>query len=296
MSSIRHARFNLVEAQRGREVSFDSRVQVYKINSHKATDEYKKTYDTFVFEKNDSALLSKLRDWFNATQAKAYLKHPPIIARLITFLLTPAARIEKYGNFLDIGCSSGIFLKNLPQEWKKYGMDINENACKIAKERYGIQVQNSTMEEYKSDVKYTFMRASHVIEHIDDYDRFVAKCAALLEPGGRLMIMTPNGSSLSGKLFGRYWESFYDDTHWTIFTSSGLTKAMRKHGMSLVEQKTYSMGTFGSSLNRVMGMHNTIVGSLVYFFLWFLLLPLDLMLNRFMLGDALSMTYTKGQV
>lgn len=286
--------FNLVEScLTPRAVIYVPEERVFKISSKQATDEYKKTYDTFVFEKNDNALISKLRDWFNATQAKAYLKRPTLLARIITFLLTPAAQIEKYGNFLDIGCSSGIFLKNLPSEWKKYGMDINENACKIAYERYGITVQNSTMEDYKSDVKYAFMRASHVIEHVDDYNRFIERCSALLEPGGKLMIMTPNGQSLSQRLFRQYWDSFYDDTHWTIFTLDGLTQAMTNHNLYLSEARTYSMGVIGASLSRRLGIRHQSSGKILYLLCWLLLLPIDMVANQFMQGDALCTVYKK---
>ena len=76
------------------------------------------------------------------------------------------------GNILDIGCSGGYFLKNIPDNFKKYGTELDPIAFEIAKETLNIDKKNIHLGDVlncsfdKNFFDVITMRG--VIEHVPD--------------------------------------------------------------------------------------------------------------------------------
>ena len=113
-------------------------------------------------------------------------------------------------------------------------MEINADAYEEARQIGGVTVCNGCLENFESDVKFDFVRASHVIEHVQDYEIFVQKLYKDLKPGGRALIYTQNTNSLACWLLRRHWSQLYDKTHVNLFNLNNLRNIFDKHGFETV--------------------------------------------------------------
>jgi malonyl-CoA O-methyltransferase len=53
--------------------------------------------------------------------------------------------------------------------------------------------------------------ALHVVEHLEDPDRFLEEAARILVPGGLLALATPNPAGLGARITGAGWKGHRDD-------------------------------------------------------------------------------------
>ena len=95
-------------------------------------------------------------------------------------------------NLLEIGCSDGYFL-NLMQKkgWNVWGCDPSPKT-QIAIERFKIPVKKKLFYKDLFDKKFDCIVIRHVLEHIEDVDRFLNEISSSLEPNGYLAIEVPN--------------------------------------------------------------------------------------------------------
>lgn len=257
---------------------------IFSIDSAIASDDYKKTYDAFVYDLHDSGFSGWLRNFFNRQYSMFFSVKPGVFTKIFSFIFVPSYRIKKYGSILDVGCSTGLFLRYLPDEWIKYGIELNTRAVAIAR-GYGLNIQECGLESFKTDIKFDVIRASHVIEHVKDYKKFLSVASDMLKSGGLLVICTPNGNSFARLLTGRYWSGFYDKTHFTIFNTTNLREAAQEFGLESGFEGTYYMGYLGDSILR---MFNIKKGRSVFLYaLHLLFFPLSFIERVFGGADAL---------
>lgn len=267
---------------------------VAKISQPKVNEsnEFKANYDRFIVVNNPTDKFRKLRRIINTYQAEAYSEKPPVIAKIVTHLYTPSPKITPGGNFLDVGCSTGDFISNLPKIWKSTGLEINTSASIIAKSR-GLKIVNTPLEKLITNKKYDVIRASHVIEHIKDIEPFLSKIDQILTERGLLVIYTPNLNSLSQKIFGRFWEGYYDETHFNIYDQESLKKALATNQFIVKKTRTYYMGYSVSSTLRILNINNTKLRVILTCVFLFLTLPVEIILGLTNKGDALYVEVTK---
>ena len=98
---------------------------------------------------------------------------------------------------LDIASGSGYGTKMLAESAKfVYGVDVNEEAVKYARQEYGgknIEYilgdgEKIPLEDSSVDVVTTF----ETIEHIKDYRKFIKEVKRVLKPDGLALVSTPN--------------------------------------------------------------------------------------------------------
>lgn len=283
--------YNLVEKEQ-RKVFVDEQ-DLYYVSSEKyESNEFKKNYDRFISEKKDQSFVLKIKKRFNSIQASSFSSKPGLFSKFLSFISTPVPKNFKIGKFLDIGCSTGIFLENLPPDWDKYGIEITQEACDIAK-RKNLKVENTIIENCQLNVQFDMLRASHVIEHITDYDAFFSKCSQLLYSGGKMILYTPNSLSISRMLFGKYWAGFYEKTHFIIFNLKNLSKIAEKYDFIVVSQKTYEMGMLGGCLVSFLRLNETKLEKPLYWFFLLIFYPVGLIFAKMNLGDALYLELEK---
>ncbi len=118
----------------------------------------------------------------------------------ITFLLENFGRGKKN---LDVGCGIGFIGEILlNQGYKVYGIDISSKRLKIAKKK-GLIVKRIDVEKSK----ITFPKNSFdaiilgdILEHVFDTDALLQKCWQLLKTNGKIIITTPNVTSIGRRL------------------------------------------------------------------------------------------------
>ena len=64
----------------------------------------------------------------------------------------------------------------------------------------------------------------HVIEHFKDPKFIIKKCRDLLNPGGRLIMETPNSASYECKFYLQHWPNWSVPFHIFIFAPKSLSK------------------------------------------------------------------------
>jgi len=102
-------------------------------------------------------------------------------------------------SILEIGCGSAILLKIFSRNYpnlKFFGIDPFNAGFKKFKLFYNddsnIKVQESKIENYKTNLKFDIIFSINVIEHVKDWKQYIISSNKLLKKGGKNIILCPN--------------------------------------------------------------------------------------------------------
>lgn len=107
---------------------------------------------------------------------------------------------------------------------------------------YDVEIQADVMDLDLSGPKFTTVVAGELIEHLERPFDFVRKLKGLLEPGGRLILSTPNPLGFPMAFF-EYVNSrrrFYSGDHTICYTPRWMTRLLETCGFSV--EATRSVG------------------------------------------------------
>lgn len=157
------------------------------------------------------------------------------------------------GKLLDVGCGNGRFLRSMRTlGWQVQGVEFNGKSVEFC--RYtGLDVHAGDLvsARFPAD-SFDVITVRHVIEHIPTPQEFMAELARILKPGGRLVIETPNFSSLGWTLFGTRWYAAGIPYHLMLFSQGNLALLAGQHGlMPLKECLETSQKLFLNSLDML---------------------------------------------
>lgn len=157
------------------------------------------------------------------------------------YLLDLLIDVPKDSKILDIGCSSGIFLKDLEKLGFKnqnlFGIDISEKAIQNCKTN-GLQnvhvmdAQNIILEE-----SFDVIIASDCLEHLKDDKKALKNWKDLLNVGGTMYIFVPAFMSL--------W-SYHDEInmHYRRYTQSELMTKLRVENLEIIKASYWNFFLF----------------------------------------------------
>ena len=140
----------------------------------------------------------------SSSESAEYNKDIPRVIQIIN---------DKFGGLqgkkvLEIGCATGDLLAKIKKAGgHAKGLEISGFAADIARKR-GLDVTTGTIENFADDHRGNFdiVIALEVIEHVLSPTVFLKHCAALIRPGGLLLISTPNYAC--ARRFGKEWLGF----------------------------------------------------------------------------------------
>lgn len=95
---------------------------------------------------------------------------------------------------LDIGCGQGYFLK-LAKDlgWQVEGVELAKSACNYAKQEFGIDVVNKSIEEASfKENSFDLITLWNVLDHLLDPLETLREIRQILKPEGLLVIRIPN--------------------------------------------------------------------------------------------------------
>jgi 2-polyprenyl-6-hydroxyphenyl methylase/3-demethylubiquinone-9 3-methyltransferase len=105
---------------------------------------------------------------------------------------------------LDIGCGAGLLCEPLTRLGAQI-VGVDPSASNIAAARMhaerghlSIDYRCTTIEEMDARERFDIVLAMEVVEHVSDIGTFLGRCAAMLKPGGLMVVSTLN----------RNWKSF----------------------------------------------------------------------------------------
>src|SRR6476661_1837102 len=99
---------------------------------------------------------------------------------------------------LDIGCGAGLLCEPFTRLGAQViGVDpsaTNIAAAKLHAERshLSIDYRCTTLEQMDARERFDIVLAMEVVEHVADVGMFINRCAAMLKPGGLMVISTLN--------------------------------------------------------------------------------------------------------
>ena len=147
------------------------------------------------------------------------------------------------GRVLDVGCGEGRTLEQLRDlDWQVEGVDFDPGAVHSAAAR-GIAIRLGTLaDQHFSDMSFEAVVHQHVIEHVPDPAEFLAECRRLLNPGGRLALVTPNADSLGHARFGAAWRGLEPPRHLQVFTPTSLRRITEAAGLRVIALDSSASG------------------------------------------------------
>jgi len=113
------------------------------------------------------------------------------------------ARFPAATNVLDVGCGQGRFLDAAREHGiESLGLDSSAEACAACVSRGHSVVHGDALvllkRLHEERRRFAAVLLAHVVEHCDGATalELVASCARVLQPGGRLLVATPNAKNL----------------------------------------------------------------------------------------------------
>ena len=132
------------------------------------------------------------------------------------FFAMLARRYGRRGSrLLEVGSGMGHLVGQLEDTFQTHGMDLNHWAVKQSKS----VIKTSTLETASAqelpyaDGSFNVVIIKHIVEHLPDPAKALKEIGRVTEPGGTLILATPNLGSLLKPWKGDKWIGYQDPTH-----------------------------------------------------------------------------------
>jgi SAM-dependent methyltransferase len=149
-------------------------------------------------------------------------------------------RHKNGGAILDIGCSSGGFLKAMRGEaWKLYGIEMEASTAEKAKAATGAEVfVGEALDAPFPDESFDVITGFDLLEHVYHPREFLAKVQRWLKPGGIVYLGLPNIDSWEARMLGTYWYGLELPRHLSHFSPRSLRHVFNSLGFQEVSLLT----------------------------------------------------------
>lgn len=194
--------------------------------------------------------------FFYGTYLKNRLENKTLLRDRNTMYELEYEFISKFinqGSVLDLGCSGGFFLNEFDRrKWKRKGIEIDSNAARYAKKKFGIDViEGDFLDLDLGREKFDLIVLRGVIEHCIEPRNYLEKCASILRNKGLLFITaTPNVESFCAEIYREKWRLFTPIEHIHFFSVNLLHRILEPLGFKLLEKKYFYEETPYADLPR----------------------------------------------
>ena len=143
--------------------------------------------------------------------------------------------IRKYvdqGKLLEVGAAYGTFMSMANQYFKCTGMDVSAYASQVARETYGLDVRQGSIEQRLSfeDNFFDVVVMWDVIEHLVQPIDGLKEACRVLKPGGMLFFSTDDANNWLPRLLGSKWWALAAPLHICHFSKKGAEAAFHQTG------------------------------------------------------------------
>ena len=152
-------------------------------------------------------------------------------------LLAWCGTVPDGARVLDVGCGAGndlALLRDFGSDgWRLEGVEPRARAAQAAR-RAGLTVHEALVEDLAPGARgaYDVALLIHTLEHFAEPPAALAAVRALLRPGGRAVVVTPNAASAAWALFqGRHWAGYDFPRHRYLFDRDTLGKLAARVGL-----------------------------------------------------------------
>ncbi|MBT8254267.1 MAG: class I SAM-dependent methyltransferase [Flavobacteriaceae bacterium] len=138
------------------------------------------------------------------------------------------------GNLLDFGCGTGDFLNKAQDAgWNITGIEPNDKARVIANEKTNNAVFPFDKIKDLDDKNYDVITLWHVLEHLDQPDKWLLQFKQLLKKNGTLILAVPNYESFDASYYGSFWAAYDVPRHLWHFSKSAMHRLASKNDMKV---------------------------------------------------------------
>ena len=168
-------------------------------------------------------------------------------AQMRTLLDLVSARRPRARTLLDIGAGTGLMVAEArARGFDAHGIEPSRWCVETAAAVNGVDLLCGTVQEQMDRLgRYDIVTLVDVVEHTTDPLGMIRDAAALLSPGGALLIVTPDIGSLAARLMGRWWWH-YRVAHVGYFNRSSIGRALQEARLTL-EADTSATWRFSTS-------------------------------------------------
>lgn len=133
--------------------------------------------------------------YYKGILEKAFLNiHTDIFNNILPFL-------SKESMILDFGCGEGAFSQRLKDNgFHVHSSDIDKEQFKATVDKFIHLDLNKEQIADNFDIKYDVIIAMEIIEHLENPWKFIRDIKSILNPGGLLVLSTPNISNFSSRI------------------------------------------------------------------------------------------------
>lgn len=150
---------------------------------------------------------------------------PPSIAQL------RAAGVDRGASVLDVGCGAGGLLLAL----RSYGMrklaGVDPFVARDIDYGNGVRVWKRTLDEH--DMRHDLVMLHHTFEHMDHPGAVLQRIAAMLNPGGAVLIRLPLASGAAFEHYRADWVQLDAPRHLFLHTPRSLERLARAAGLEI---------------------------------------------------------------
>ena len=159
------------------------------------------------------------------------------------------------GKLLDVGAAYGTFLSLARQDFECFGLDVSAYAARVAREEFGLNVQQGSIEQATpfEDEFFDAVVMWDVIEHLVDPIAALQEVRRIVKPGGYLAVSTDDVGNWLVRLLGRKWWGLAAPLHLNHFTKRAMTIAIQRVGgfeevAFVPDKREYRLGEIVSHL------------------------------------------------
>lgn len=164
--------------------------------------------------------------------------------------------VSGQSRLFEIGCAYGFFLEMAQNHFAEVcGVDISSDAVAYARDVVHVNAHAGDFLAFEMPFKPDVICMWDVIEHLAAPEKFIARAAEALVPGGYLCITTGDIGSLVARLRGPKWRMVHPPTHLHYFSSTNLQQLLANSGLEPVSL-TYPpvVRTVGTVLHGVVSL------------------------------------------
>lgn len=137
------------------------------------------------------------------------------------------------GRWLDVGCGiGGALVAARAVGFEVEGIELSAEAARFGEKFFGVRIRPGTLDDYSTAAdSYSVISLFHVLEHLRDPAGEIERLAAMLRPGGVLVIESPALDSETARLFGGRWFHLEVPRHLFHFTAGAVARRMEEVGL-----------------------------------------------------------------
>ncbi len=203
------------------------------------------------------------REYFTGGHADGYADYADTAELLQRDFSRLAANLAQHfppgSRLLEIGCAYGYFLMEAARHFAVHGLEISEAAVAECKRNGLGDVRCGTLKTAASFAHgFDVIVLLDVIEHLENPGEDLAQMAALLNPGGMIVLTTGDFSALLARAMGRRWRLMTPPQHQWFFTPASLSRLALRSDLEVQScehpGKTVPVSLIFHQLKRMTGL------------------------------------------